>query len=189
MPTITPTLWLLAGLALIILVLLTLIAARRWHQARISASQYRTASGRKINADTRRIQRQPMATRRVRAGAVSAVGNAATDQALRAANNHHIRERATFAGRYDANTCGGRRPNPFAIGTRSAILWFSWYEPAYLDALARLQPPAAGHMTPEDLQFFEADAPEFINAADQLQAAMQTPVSTVQTTARQPVAA
>lgn len=186
MPIITPTLWLLAGLFLIMLVVLAFVAARRWQQAHISASQYRTASGRTIDADTRRIQHQPMATRRVRAGPVSAVSQSATDQALRLANNHHIRERATFAGRHDANSCAGRRPNPFGSGSRSAILWFGWYEPAYLDALAKLPPPAATATPPEDLQFFEADR---CDSADALHYAMHAYTGTVQTTARQPVKA
>ena len=190
MPPITPLLWLLGSLALILLVLLAYIAARRWHQARISASHYRTASGRKIDADTHRILHQPMATRRVRAGPVSAISQAATHQALLAANNQHIREGATFAGRHDANTVSGRRPNPFATGTRSAILWFSWYEPAYLAALAsRADGLASRAMTAEDMEFFGEEDAAVIWGINAVRTAKNAKNSTVQTTARHPATA
>lgn len=189
MPTNMPTLWLLAGLALIILVLLAYIAARRWHQARISASQYRTASGRTIDADVRRIQRQPMATRRVRAGTVSHISQAATAQALRLARFPGIEQRAINAARFDARTGCGRTPNAYPTGTPEAIIWFSWYEPNYLAALERLKQPLACVITPEDLEFFGEETAAEIWGINAVRAACNAKNGTVQTTARQPVAA
>lgn len=115
MPTITPTLWLLAGLTLIILVMLAFIAARRWQQARISANQYRTANRRTIERDTRRIQHLPMATRRVRAGQMPA-------NLPHTAQIHHIKA-AAAAGEISINTARRRmnalsaaeNPSPPAI--------------------------------------------------------------------------
>lgn len=147
MPTLDPTQWLLAGLALMLLVLLCLVIARRWHRARIAANQYRTANGLRIDRESRRILRQPMATRRVRSisslippGHLTSFERA--DRVETRINFDQLRTRAQAAAIYDMGHGGKRRAGPYTIGSAEHAEWLKAYDAVFIDKPATVQTTA-----------------------------------------------
>jgi hypothetical protein len=130
-----PVQWLLAGLTLILLVLLCLVVARRWHRARLTADQYRTASGRVIEQQSARVLQQPMATSRRRAG-TSVLPPYAMPllpaEGARAfwvrGKSENIHSRAIAQAGFDWAQHGRQMPGPYTAGTLEHAQWRSAYD-------------------------------------------------------------
>lgn len=128
MPTFPLLSWLLIGLAFMLLVLLHHLRARRWQRARLSASHYRTASGRVIDQQSKAILLQPMATRRIRAGHIPPRAVPPPARPAGHTDIGHIRTRAAAAVAFDLRHGGTRRPGPFTAGTVEHQEWRRTYD-------------------------------------------------------------
>ncbi len=128
---LTPTLMLLVGITLILLILLGLLWANRRHQARMQATQYRTANGTLIDKQTRHIQSQPMATRRVRAGQVIPLARATPLHQVAVPPEDRLREirlRGALAREHDeTRDKGPRSASPYTLGTVEHSNWLMGY--------------------------------------------------------------
>lgn len=167
MPILNVTLWLLAGLLFVLLVLLSInIISRRYHGEHM-ANRYRTANGHAIERETAALQRQVKRPPLRRGLLPSAMpisppkGKPEFTQVSdiiesRLRTREHIKSRAEWAARFDALHAGKRRPNPFCQGSRNHIVWFSYYEPAYLEKLAQMD--MDGRLFPTPSRATEASA-------------------------------
>ncbi|MES2972407.1 MAG: hypothetical protein V4757_02315 [Pseudomonadota bacterium] len=129
-----PSQWLLAGLALILLVLLCLMMARRWHQASIAASHYRTASGRLIAKQTENILRHPMAVprRHLTSAPAAPVLHTRNSRAFwTAAKCSQINTRARTQAQFDWAQHGRSMPGPYTAGTIEHAQWRAAYDAAF----------------------------------------------------------
>jgi len=148
MPDLDPTQWLLVGLALYLACYLAVLVYERHLQDQWAKRHYRTANGREIERDSRRVLHQPMAIRRShtvsrylpqhpfyksRPSAAAAPEPTPRVVQLRARQNFaQIRNRGAAAAIYDMGHGGIRKPSPYTLGTQEYEAWREGYDAAFV---------------------------------------------------------